>query len=81
MEGNKVMLSDYYKDKYVYIDFWATWCKPCIREMKLTPELHKSYGKDVVIVSISIDKRYKSMKKFAQKKLKFPGEFQCGGES
>ncbi|MBT6439658.1 MAG: TlpA family protein disulfide reductase, partial [Flavobacteriales bacterium] len=47
--------------------FWATWCKPCVREMKLTPKLHKNYGKDVVIVSISIDKRFKSMKKFAQK--------------
>jgi len=67
LEGNKVMLSDYYKDKYVYIDFWATWCKPCVREMKLTTKLHKNYGKDVVIVSISIDKRFRSMKKFANK--------------
>ena len=67
IDGNKVWLSDYYKDKYVYLDFWATWCKPCVREMKLTPELHKKYGKDVVIVSISIDRKHRSMKRFAEK--------------
>jgi thiol-disulfide isomerase/thioredoxin len=67
IEGNEVMLSDYYKDKYVYIDFWATWCKPCVREMKLTPELYKKYGREVEIVSISIDRKHRSMRRFAEK--------------
>ena len=37
--GKPVSLANY-KGKYVYIDFWATWCKGCIQDM---PELKKTY--------------------------------------
>ena len=53
-DGNTVKLSDY-KGKKVYINVWASWCGPCIREM---PELEKVYQKlkdkeDVVFLSIT----------------------------
>lgn len=37
--GNPITLADY-RGKYVYIDFWATWCKGCVQDM---PELKKIY--------------------------------------
>ena len=40
-DGNTVKLSDY-KGKKVYINVWASWCGPCVREM---PELEKAYQK------------------------------------
>ena len=40
-DGNTVKLSDY-KGKKVYINVWASWCGPCVREM---PELEKAYKK------------------------------------
>lgn len=44
------------KGKVIYIDFWASWCKPCRKEMKYIPKLYDYYeGKDVVFVYLSID--------------------------
>ncbi|NOQ70529.1 MAG: redoxin domain-containing protein [Crocinitomix sp.] len=51
-EGNIVSLADFH-GRLVYIDLWATWCKPCIAEMphlKLTEEYF--HGKNVAFVSI-----------------------------
>ncbi|PKA84258.1 thiol-disulfide isomerase/thioredoxin [Ulvibacter sp. MAR_2010_11] len=42
--------------KYVYIDVWATWCGPCIREIPALKEVEAAYhGKNIAFVSISID--------------------------
>ena len=44
--------------KYVLIDFWASWCNPCRKEIPNLKNLYKQYGdKGFQIVSISIDKQ------------------------
>lgn len=44
------------KGKYVYIDIWATWCKPCIAEFPHLEKLQEEYqGKNIEFVSISVD--------------------------
>lgn len=51
----EVRLSDF-KGKLVYIDFWATWCRPCREESPFYRTLSKEFqGKNVVFVSISLD--------------------------
>lgn len=46
------------KGKYVYIDVWATWCGPCLREIPALKEVEKDYrNKNVEFVSISIDEQ------------------------
>lgn len=53
--GGTTSLDDL-KGKYVYIDFWATWCGPCKAEIPSLKELEKKYhGKNIEFVSISID--------------------------
>jgi thiol-disulfide isomerase/thioredoxin len=53
--GGKTSL-DSFKGKYVYIDVWATWCKPCIGEIPALKSLEKKYHtKNIAFVSISID--------------------------
>ncbi len=43
-----------YKGKVVYIDFWATWCEPCMHEMPASKVLHDKYeGKDVIFLYLA----------------------------
>lgn len=54
-KGGNTTLADL-AGKYVYIDVWATWCGPCIREIPSLKIVEKKYhGKNIQFVSISID--------------------------
>ncbi len=53
--GSTTSLSDL-KGKYVYIDVWATWCNPCLKEIPALKELEKDLGDKMHFVSISVDK-------------------------
>lgn len=57
-KGEYVSLSDYAgKGKYVFIDFWAAWCRPCIQEMPNVVKAYEKYkNKDFEIVGVSLDK-------------------------
>src|SRR5690606_134699 len=56
IEGNTVSLADL-KGKYLYIDIWATWCRPCLQQLPAMKELEEKYrDKNIEFVSISVDK-------------------------
>lgn len=55
--GNKVTFAEFSKDNVVLINFWATWCGPCKRELPDLIALHNEYkGKNVKIIGISVDR-------------------------
>lgn len=54
-EGNTVTMEKF-RGKYVYIDLWASWCIPCVKEVPYLQTLEKELqNEDVVFVSISTD--------------------------
>lgn len=55
-EGVTYKLSDYVgKGKYVLVDFWASWCGPCMRTMPYLKELHKQYSdKGLEILGVAV---------------------------
>ena len=58
-----------FRGKYVYIDMWASWCVPCLREVPVLQKLEKELkNKKVEFVSISIDASQEAWKKKMEEK-------------
>ncbi len=55
LKGKRLRLSDF-KKQVVLMTFWATWCKPCLTELKHLQKLYKKYGrKGFVVLGVNID--------------------------
>ncbi|CAH0177364.1 MULTISPECIES: TlpA disulfide reductase family protein [Peribacillus] len=54
LDGKQVELSDY-KGKKVMLNFWATWCPPCKKEMPDMEKYTQQAGDDVVVLAVNID--------------------------
>lgn len=56
VDGNTFRLSDMLGKKIILIDFWATWCQPCLAEMPHLQKLADQYkSKDFVVLGVSMD--------------------------
>jgi thiol-disulfide isomerase/thioredoxin len=56
--GNEKSLGDF-KGKFLILDFWATWCSPCIGAFPKMEYLRQKYGKDLAIVPVTVDEMAK----------------------
>lgn len=55
VDGNKISLESL-KGKVVLLNFWATWCSYCVREMPSLQSLHRKYGKNgLVILTVNLE--------------------------
>lgn len=62
--SGKFVKSDQFKGKVVILDFWATWCPPCRKEIPGFVDLYKRYGdKGLVVVGVSLDQQGPSVVK------------------
>jgi thiol-disulfide isomerase/thioredoxin len=80
VDGRKVDLSTL-RGKVVLIDFWATWCPPCVEEAPaLAAAFEKFHGQGFEIVGISLDEDKADLEKFtAENKMPWPQFFDGKG--
>jgi peroxiredoxin len=64
LTGKRVTLKEQ-RGKVVFLNFWATWCPPCIQEMPTMEKLHQDLGKDgLVILAINFQETPKQVNEF-----------------
>jgi cytochrome c biogenesis protein CcmG, thiol:disulfide interchange protein DsbE len=70
--GNVVALADF-RGKIVVLNFWASWCAPCVEELPSLNRLADRYkGKDLVVLGVSLDEDADAYKDFLSKnQIKF----------
>ncbi|WP_268224089.1 TlpA family protein disulfide reductase [Sinomicrobium oceani] len=63
--GTKILL-DNLKGKVVFINFWATWCPPCRKEMPSIDQLKQQFGGEdsIVFLMVDVDGNYEKAKAF-----------------
>lgn len=67
LEGNAVALSNY-KGKRILLNYWATWCRPCIEEMPDLLELQTSLEKENYVFLLASDQSVKKIQDFKTKR-------------
>lgn len=75
-DGETVQLSDY-RGKVVLIDFWASWCGPCVRALPELMEIKKGFAdRDLQVVGVSLDRSREKYEQFVRRHgMDFPQNF------
>ena len=72
MDGTMVALSDF-RGKPVVLNFWATWCAPCIREIPYLEANYRHYAdQDVVVLGINAEENVAKAQTFVRKHMTYP---------
>ena len=66
--GSEHHLSDF-TGKYVLLDFWATWCQPCLKEVPDLKKAREKFGpRGLVIIGMNSDKKQEKAERFVRDK-------------
>ena len=66
LEGQIHRLADL-RGRVVVLNYWATWCPPCVDEMPSLQKLHEALDtKGLSVVAVSVDERFEDIEKFVE---------------
>ncbi len=68
-DGQKTVTLSQFRGKPVVLNFWATWCPPCIEEVPSIVALQKDMGNKVVVLAVSIDVDNDAYRNFTEKRM------------
>jgi peroxiredoxin len=73
LNGKEVKLEDH-RGKIVFLNFWATWCRPCRTEMPSMEKLYNEFkNRDFIILAVDLQEGTRKVRAFKERfKLNFP---------
>ncbi len=68
VSGKKASLADF-SGKFLILNFWATWCSPCLKEMPDLDQVYQSLGpENLVVLAVSMGESRERVRKFLKKR-------------
>lgn len=64
-DGSSFTLSEH-EGSVILLNFWATWCGPCVNEMPAFPRLVEKYGDDLTLIAVDMGETEKDVKAFLE---------------
>jgi thiol-disulfide isomerase/thioredoxin len=78
-DGDLIDLAKY-RGRVVLIQYWATWCEPCKRDMPVLKQLAAKYPRSFTVLGVSLDRSPKDLAAYlAENRLPWPQIFEEGG--
>lgn len=71
-KNGKAVILEEYKGKIIFINFWATWCPPCIAEMPSMQKLYDDYQNQIVFLFVTTDSFEKANSFASKENLNLP---------
>src|SRR5690606_12589356 len=73
LDGSVVSIKDF-KGKVLFIDVWATWCKPCIDQIPYSNDLQLKFNNDeIIFINLSVDTNKEKWKRKVKDDIKWSG--------
>ena len=81
LSGKRVRLTDF-RGMTVLLDFWATWCGPCIAEVPNLEALHRKYKeKGLVVIGMNTESDHAKVRDYVKDKISYPVLLDAGEKS
>jgi peroxiredoxin len=69
LDGGGTVSLAAHRGKVVYLDFWASWCAPCLTSLPLLEELRKEFSpRDFQVVAVNVDRDLEKARRFLERR-------------